>query len=329
MSDKTEEFVDPGEDFDAVDPGIHVFDQGSSGPHDAGIDEIATAGSVRRQVRREQIAVLLKSPGFIIGVIIVGFWIVASIVPEWLTVWDPKEPVIDDSGAVLLRQPPSSTAWFGTDRLGRDVYSRVIFGARPILIVAPVSTIVAAIIGTLLGLWTGYFRGWVDEVLSRVLEAILSIPAILLALVIVFTFGPTTPVIIGTIAFLFIPPIARTVRAATLAESQLDYVTAARMRGEGSLFIIGREIFPNIIGVVVVEVTVRLGYAIFTLATLAFLGLSGGNVTDPNWGIDVAQNYQQIVAGVWWPTIFPALAIGSLVIGVNLVADSIEKATKT
>jgi peptide/nickel transport system permease protein len=160
------------------------------------------------------------------------------------------------------------------------------------------------------------------------LEAILSIPSILLAIVIVFSFGATTEVIIGTIAFLFIAPIARTVRAATLAESQLDYVTAARMRGEGSLFIITREIFPNIVGVVIVEVTVRLGYAIFTLATLAFLGLTGGNVTDPNWGIDVAQNYQQIVASVWWPTIFPALAIGSLVIGVNLIADSIEKVTR-
>jgi peptide/nickel transport system permease protein len=197
------------------------------------------------------------------------------------------------------------------------------------MIAAPAATLIAAFIGTLLGLLTGYFKGWIDEIISRLLEAILSIPSILLAIVIVFTFGPTNPVIIGTIAFLFIPPIARTVRAATLAEAQLDYVTAARMRGEGSLFIISREIFPNVVGVVIVEVTVRLGYAIFTLTTLAFLGLAGGNITDPNWGIDVAQNYQQVVAEVWWPTVFPALAIGSLVIGVNLIADSIERATKS
>lgn len=296
---------------------------------DARKAERAVVAATRSQVRREQRRLLFRSPSFIIGAIIIGFWIVSGLFPELLDRFDPKNPVRTAAGESLLRTPPDSTAWFGTDRLGRDVYSRVVHGARPILIAAPAATLIAAFFGTLLGLFTGYFRGWVDEVISRILEAILSIPAILLAIVIVFTFGATTPVIIGTIGFLFIPPIARTVRAATLAESQLDYVTAARMRGEGSLFIIAREIFPNIIGVVIVEVTVRLGYAIFTLATLAFLGLSGGNATDPNWGVDVAQNYQQVAAEVWWPTVFPALAIGTLVIGVNLMADSIDQALKS
>lgn len=281
------------------------------------------------QVRREQRRMLFRSPGFIIGALILGFWILATLFPDLLTQWGPKETVRNGAGESLRRTSPDGTAWFGTDRLGRDVYSRVIYGARSILITAPVATALATIFGTLLGLLTGYFRGWIDEVLSRILEAILSIPAILLAIVIVFTFGASDRVIVGTIAFLFIPPIARTVRAATLAEGQRDYVTAARMRGESSLFIIAREILPNVLGVVVVEVTVRLGYAVFTLATLAFLGLTGGNVTDADWGVDVAQNYEQIVNDVWWPTIFPALAIGSLVISVNLIADSIERATKS
>ena len=289
----------------------------------------AAAAATRSQVRREQRRLLLRSPAFIIGSLIVGFWVLSSFFPDLLSLWGPKESVVNNAGEALRRTPPDGTAWFGTDRLGRDVYARVVHGARPILIAAPAATLIAAVIGTLLGLMTGYFRGWVDEIISRLLEAILSIPSILLAIVIVFTFGTTNTVIIGAIAFLFISPIARTVRAATLAEAQLDYVTAAQMRGEGSLFIISREILPNVTGVVIVEVTVRLGYAIFTLATLAFLGLSGGNVTDPNWGIDVAQNYQQIVANVWWPTVFPALAIGSLVIGVNLIADSIERATSS
>lgn len=288
-------------------------------------EDRAVAVATRKQVRKEQRRLLLRNPSFIIGAIIIGFWVLSGLWPELLDRFDPKANV----PGVSPRSSPGDGTWWGTDRLGRDVYSRVVHGARPILIAAPAATLIAAFFGTLLGLFTGYFRGWVDEVISRILEAILSIPAILLAIVIVFTFGATTPVIIGTIGFLFIPAIARTVRAATLAEAQLDYVTAAQMRGERSLFIIGREIFPNIIGVVIVEVTVRLGYAIFTLATLAFLGLSGGNATDPNWGLDVAQNYQQVVAEVWWPTVFPALAIGTLVIGVNLMVDSIDEALKS
>ena len=286
------------------------------------------AASTRDQVRREQRRVLFRSAGFIVGCTILAFWVLASLVPDLLTEWGPKDTVRNSAGDAILREGPSGDAWFGTDRLGRDVYARVVHGARPILVAAPAATLVATVVGTFLGLLTGYFRGWLDEIVSRILEAILSIPAILLAIVIVFTFGSTSRVIIGTIAFLFIAPIARTVRAATLAEAQLDYVTAARMRGEGSLFIIVREVFPNVLGVVIVEITVRLGYAIFTLATLAFLGLAPGNQTDANWGVDVAANYSQ-VGDAWWPTIFPALAIAALVIGVNLIADSVERALKS
>lgn len=306
-------------------------EEGADRLRDVAADEDTDAVPVatRQQVRREQRRLLFRTPGFIIGCAILAFWLIAAIAPDLLTSWGPKETVVDGAGVSLRRTPPDGTAWFGTDRLGRDVYARVVHGARPILIAAPAATAIAAVIGTLLGMITGYFRGWVDEVISRILEAILSIPAILLAIVIVFTFGATDAVVIGAIAFLFIPPVARTVRAATLSEAQLDYVTAARMRGENSIFIITREIFPNVLGVVIVEITVRLGYAIFTLATLAFLGLTGGNITDPDWGVDVAQNYQQIVAEVWWPTIFPALAIASLVIAVNLVADSIERANSS
>ncbi len=281
------------------------------------------------QVKKEQRQVLFRSPGFIIGVGILGFWVLAALVPDLLANWDPKGSVRTDEGVALSSSSPDGTAFLGTDRLGRDVYSRMIHGARPILIAAPLATLFATVFGTLVGMLTGYYRGIVDEIISRILEAILSVPAILLAIVILFTFGLTLATLIGVIAFLFVPPVARTVRAATLSEAQLDYVTAARMRGESSTFIITKEILPNLISVVVVEVTVRLGYAIFTLATLAFLGLSVGNDTDPDWGRDVAQNFQQIVADVWWPTIFPALAIASLVIAVNLIADSLEKATSS
>jgi len=280
--------------------------------------------SAKNQIRREQLRVLYRSPGFIFGVLIVGFWVFAALWPSLLTSVGPKEFV--EAGP---RVKPGSEAWLGTDKNGWDVYARIIYGARPILIVAPIATAMAVIVGTMLGLVMGYYRGWVDEVLSRVIEAILSIPIILMAILVVFTFGRSTPVIIGTIAVLFVPAITRTIRSAAIAESDLDYVMSAKMRGESGLFIVGREILPNVTGLVVVELTVRLGYAVFTYATLAFLGFVGSNITDADWGIDVSQNYEQIVRDIWWPSIFPAIAIASLVIGVNLIADSIDKALKS
>lgn len=288
------------------------------------VDPAAPAAATRKQVRREQFRVLLKSPGFVVGMLIVGFWVLSALLPGLLTTYLPK-----DFLTIPARTGPGGDSWMGTDQIGRDVYTRVIYGARPILIVAPLATMIAIVVGTLLGLLMGFYRGYVDEILSRVIEAILSIPVILMAILVVFTFGRSRPVIIGTIAVLFVPAITRTIRSAAITESQLDYVTSAKMRGESGFFIVTREILPNVTGLIVVELTVRLGYAVFTYATLAFLGFVGSNVTDADWGIDVSQNYEVIVSSIWWPTIFPALAIASLVIGVNLVADSISKAVSS
>lgn len=306
-----------------------IDDNVSVDPDDAEVDSAVAAAGTRKQIRKEQRRVLFTSPGFIFGVLILGFWLLAAIAPGLLTQWGPKDFVTNAAGDALVRDAPSSDAWFGTDRIGRDVYSRVIHGVRPILIVTPLAAGLAVVVGSLIGMTMGYYLGWVDEILSRIVEALLSIPAILLAIIVVFTFGASDPVIIGTVALLFTPPVARTVRAATISESQLDYVTSAKMRGERSLFIITREIFPNISGLIVVELTVRFGYAIFTVATLSFLGITGGNQTDADWGVDVADNFEQIVSNIWWSTIFPALAIASLVIAVNLIADSIDKATSS
>jgi peptide/nickel transport system permease protein len=257
--------------------------------------------------------------------VIVGFWIFAAFFPGLLSGAEPKEFV--DAGARV--KPFTGGAWLGTDQSGFDVYARIIYGSRRILIIAPLATGIAIVVGTFLGLIMGYYRGWVDEVLSRIIEAILSIPIILMAILVVFTFGKSIPVIIGTIAVLFVPAITRTIRSAAAAEADLDYVVSAKMRGESGFFIVTREILPNVVGLVVVELTVRLGYAIFTYATLAFLGFVGGNATDADWGNDVNSNYEQIVNDIWWPSIFPAVAIASLVIGVNLMADSIDKALKS
>ena len=293
---------------------------------DPSADDESVQSATLKQVRKEQRRLLFRSPGFIVGVLIVGFWVLAAVWPSLLSSIGPDTFYVSDEGA---RVSPNGAAWFGTDSTGADVYARVIYGARPILIVAPIATGLAIIVGTLLGLVMGFYRGWVDEVFSRIVEAILSIPVILMGILIVFTFGQSRPVIIGTIAVLFVPPIARTIRSAAISEAQLDYVTSAKMRGESGFFIVSREILPNVTGLVTVELTVRLGYAVFTYATLAFLGLVGGNITDADWGVDVSQNYEFIVRDVWWPSIFPAAAIATLVIGANLIADSIDKALKS
>ena len=196
-------------------------------------------------------------------------------------------------------------------------------GSRDVLITAPAVAVLSIFAGTMLGLIAGYKRGLLDEIISRVMEALLAIPVVLMGLLIITNFGSSRYTMILTVAFLFTPIVFRTVRAATIAEADLDYVTSARLRGEGSLFTMTREILPNITGPIVVEATVRVGYAVFTIATLRFI-TGGGDPGSPEWGNQVFQMYTLIPGGTWWPTIFPSLALASLVIAVNLIADSVE-----
>ncbi len=289
-------------------------------PADAG-------GSSIKQVRSEQRSLLLRKPAFLFGLAVTIFWVLTAIVPGLFTSRGQNEVVRVD-GNVIPRSSPSGDAWFGTDAIGNDVFARVIYGSRNVLIMAPVAAILAVIVGAILGLLMGYYRGWLDEILSRIIEAVLSLPVILLALMVLVLFGNSRSVIVLTVASLFAPVVTRTVRAAVIGETQLDYVTSAKLRGEGGPFIMMREILPNVSRILVVELTVRIAYAIFTISTLAFLGLTSDDATQADWGRDIATQSGLIVAGQWWPAVFPALAIASLVIAVNLVADSIEEVTR-
>jgi len=279
----------------------------------------------RKTVKQEQLRELLRNPSFIIGATILLFWIACSIAPGLFTNEAENEAVRLADGSTIPRSSPGANAWFGTDTVGNDVYARVIYGADNVLVNAPISALIAVLAGAVLGLVMGFYRGWADEILSRIIEAILSLPVILLALMVVVVFGNSRLVIVLTIAALFTPVVARTVRSAVLSEAQLDYVTSAKLRGESGWFIMLREIFPNITNVLIVEFTVRVGYAIFTVATLSFLGLGAGDQSAADWGVDISNGYKLIQSGQWWVSIFPALAIASLVIAVNLIADSIEK----
>ncbi len=284
---------------------------------------MSSGAAERRQARRERMRLLTRRPSFIIGMIIALVWIVCAIGGSSITPYDPIDG-FSKGGA----QPPSSEHLMGTDQLGRDVLSRVMAGARDVLIAAPVAAVIAIVLGSFLGLMMGYLRGIVDEVIGRIIEALMSIPVILIALLIISVLGSSTPVVIGTVALLFTPVVARTVRSAVIAEAELDYVVSARLRGESSLFIMAREILPNVTAPIVVEFTVRVGYAIFTIATLSFLG-AGIQPPSPDWGLTISETYRLIIDGQWWPSLFPALAIASLVVATNLIADSIEEVQAT
>ena len=282
-----------------------------------GLPPAYDAAAERRLARKERVRLLVRRPGFIVGSLILLFWLVCAIGGAHLTPFDP----LNDFG--VSSKAPSAEPLFGTDQLGRDVLSRVMAGARDVLIAAPIAAVLSVALGSLIGIVMGFYRGLTDEVISRFIEALLSIPVVLIALLIISVLGASRLVVIGTVAVLFTPIVARTVRAATLAEGQLDYVTAARLRGESGLFVMTREILPNISGTILVEFTVRVGYAVFTISTLSFLG-AGIQPPSPDWGLTISDTYGLIQAGQWWPTLFPALAIASLVIATNLVADSID-----
>jgi peptide/nickel transport system permease protein len=273
-----------------------------------------------RATRREQVRQLMRSKTFVAGAIIVGFWVLCAIVGEALV---PKDPLASDPVNELAA--PSADHWFGTDRLGRDVFARVISGARGILVVAPLATLLGTVLGTGLGLVVGYFRGAVDDVLSRVIDAFLSLPVTIVGLLALVALGPSKPTAIFVIGIVFAPIIARTVRAAVLAERELDYVAATRLRNERTPYVLFAEILPNVMGPVMVEFTVRLGYAIFAIATLSFLGF-GIQPPAPDWGLQISEHYGLISGGFWWPVVFPAAAITTLVIGVNLLADGVTQA---
>jgi peptide/nickel transport system permease protein len=275
--------------------------------------------SESRVARSERLRLLLRSPTVIIGAIVVLFWVFCALFPGVVA---PHDPIFDNQFPTSLK--PTWAHPFGTDTNGRDILSRVLAGSRNVLTIAPAATLVGTVLGTILGLLTGYFRGIFDDVAGRAIDAIMSLPLIITAILIVTALGRTgTWVVVLTIGLIFSPVVSRTVRAAVLSETELDYVKAARLRGEHAPYIMFAEILPNVMSPVVVEFTVRLGYAIFTVASLTFIGF-GVSAPSPDWAAQINQ-YWTLIDPYWWMTFFPALAIASLVIAVNLVADGIRE----
>ena len=262
---------------------------------------------------------LLRRTTFWVGAGILVFWIVCAIFGYLIAPYNPLA-----QNLLSANTGPSAAHWFGTDPLGRDVLSRVITGSRYILIITPLATILGTILGTALGLAMGYLGGAFDAVAGRLVEAVLALPFVIIAFMFVVALGPSIPVITVVIGLVFSPLIARTVRTAVLVERHMDYVPAARLLGENPARVMFGEILPNVMPAILVEFTVRLAYAVFAVATLSFLGF-GIQPPTPDWGADISANYIYLTAGYWWQTLFPALAIASLVTAVILIADSIEQ----
>jgi len=276
------------------------------------------AAAERKKMRSERLALLRRNPAFLIGSVLVSIWVFAALSGESFVPIKPEELDI-----MATDMGPSSTHWFGTDSLGRDVFSRVVVGSRPIIVMAFCATILGTIVGTTIGLFTGYYKGKFDLIVMRILDAISALPILILALLALAAVGGSSEAVtILIIGFVFSPIIARTVRATVLGEAELDYVAAAKLRTEQTRHILFVEILPNVLPPIIVEFTIRLGYAVFAIATLSFLGV-GVELGSSNWGSQVSENYSGIFNNLWWATVFPAGAIATLTIGINLLADGI------
>lgn len=261
---------------------------------------------------------LTRRPLTLIGVVIVLVFIALALFGSMIA---PHRYDAIIRGAARL--PPSAEYPFGTDRLGRDVYSRVLWGARDIIVLPTVTTILSVIFGAAIGLTLGYVGGWLDDVISRALDSLLAIPALILALVMLGTIGPSAVGIIIVVVILYTPIVARVVRAATLSLRSTGYIEAAKLRGESTVYILFRELLPGVLPALMVEASLRFTYAIFLTASLGFLGL-GVQPPSPDWGRMVNEARDSFTQTPWalW---FPAGAIALLVIGVNLLSDGLRR----
>jgi len=278
------------------------------------------------------ISVIFASKTAVIGLAIVLFWVSVAVFAPFLT---PYTPLEQDWKAP--NQGPSSTHILGTDELGRDLWSRLIYGARVVLVIMPISeslwvpggtalwgVFTALLIGMTLGLVSGYYGGWLDEIVMRLLDAIMAVPVILLYLIIMAALGASAMNVVIAITIVGTPGIARLVRSLTLDIRTREYIKAAETRGESPWYTMFVEILPNARGPIIVDAMLRVGYAIFAMGTLGFLGL-GLPPPSPDWGSMVAKGREFILAGSPWAALWPSVAIASLVVGLNLLADGLRE----
>jgi peptide/nickel transport system permease protein len=251
-----------------------------------------------------------------IGLLICLVVILAAIFAEVLAPYDPSE-----SHYEAILSAPSAQFWLGTDEIGRDILSRVIYGAQVSIQVALVSIALAIVLGSMLGMIAGYFGGWIDHVVMRVMDGMLAFPMLVLALGIIAVLGPSLLNTTLAITIINVPSFARLVRAQVLVVRKLDFVLAARALGAGDLRIMLRHVWPSVVGNLIVYASLRASTAIITESSLSFLGL-GAQPPTPSWGqmLSTAMQYWD----AWWMSVFPGIAIFITVIALNFLGDSLR-----
>lgn len=262
---------------------------------------------------------MLRSPQGALGLVIVGLILLVVIVGPWLTPYDPEKM------APLTRyKPPSAQFWLGTDQYGRDILSRLLHGARATVVMAVLATALGTLVGAVIGTVSAFLGGRSDEAIMRTVDAIMSIPSLLLALLIVNLLGKSSLNALLAIGLAFAPGMARITRSVALAVRKQDYVNAAIARGESAAFVVGREMLPNVVAPIVVEMTIRVAFAVMLFATLSFLGL-GAQPPASEWGLMVseARRFMHLSA---WMILWPSLAVALVAIGFNLLGDGLRDA---
>jgi len=275
-------------------------------------------GRVLRSVAR-----LRRSRVGVVGASILVFWIAVALAAPLLAPFPPNQPLQPMAPPGTHAVGGTGVFWLGTDHLGRDLLSRIIWGARTVLVIAPLATLSAFIVGVSAGLIAGFKLGWLDELLSRVTDLVLAFPALVLYIVIISKFGASALNIVLAVTLASSPAVMRLTRGLVLELRNRAFVSAAQLRGESLWYIMVVEILPNARGPLIVDACLRLGYVTITIGTLGFLGL-GLPPPDPDWG-GMINETRQFALVFPYMVLFPCLAISSLVLGFNLLADGLRE----
>ena len=261
-----------------------------------------------------------RSGGLVIGLVLAVTMVLIAIAAPWIAPYDPNE-----QNVLLKLEPPSAEHWFGTDAFGRDVLSRVIFGARISLFVGAFATLAGVLIGTIIGVVSGYLGGTVDRLITAATDVLLSFPQLIMGLMLVAVLGASLTNLIIAIAITAVPAFIRVARASTLAMKERDFVDACRALGFGDLRIMFLHVLPNIMDEVVVMGSLWFAAAIRTESTLAFIGL-GVPPPTATWGGIIRDGFDNLLDAVWL-SVFPSLAILVIMIALNLIGDGLRDAT--